>query len=88
MKLNGTSVLQTVFLDSTAVGCFNDTRTNKHAHEPTRKSAVRGCLKGKSLTRGCCTVEAWLLYPGCVAFDGCCIIVLQNQQQRCEKRRK
>ena len=45
-----------------------DTRAHiyMHAHEPTRRSTVRGCHKGLGLKRGC------YVYRGCLAFDGCC----------------
>ena len=65
-----------LFLVPTAVESYNDTCTHMKAHEPTRRSTVRGCHKGENLKRGCCTVAAEPLTAG---------VVLQKQQQICEK---
>ena len=67
------SLLLRLFLVPTAVGSYNDTRTHTQAHEPIGRSTVRGCHKGKSLKRGCCTVAA---QPWTAA------VVLQKQRQR------
>ena len=56
-KIHRTSPIETVLLVPTAVGSYNDTRAHTHAHKHTRSSIVRGCHKGKSLKRGCCTVS-------------------------------
>ena len=54
-----------LFLLRTAVGSYYDTHAHTHAHEPTGRSTVRGCHKGKSL-------KARPLYRGCLAFGSCC----------------
>ena len=36
----------------------HSSRKRTHTHQPTRRSTVHVCHKGKSLKRGCCTVAA------------------------------
>ena len=47
-----------LFLVLNAMASYNDAHAHTCTHEPTHRSTVRSCHKGKSLKRGCCTVAA------------------------------
>ena len=48
-----------MFEDNSMYDAEHYSRTCTHAHKPTRRGTVRGCHKGKSFMRGCCTVAAY-----------------------------
>ena len=62
--LNCTSLLENVLLVPTAGGSYNGTHAHTPSRTPTQKHRSRLSLREK--------LETWILYHGCLTFDGCC----------------